>query len=81
MPGYAVMEGDKEFCIHNGLLGLLLCHHRGISLPVELLKPPLACGRQSFAKTVVVHPGHGAGRGYRQYGGGLAKVDISDVGA
>lgn len=76
-----MMEIDKKIGIHRRLLCWSLCDHRGISLPVELLKSPLACGCQGLTQMVAVHPGHNPGRGYSQHSGRLAKVDASDTGA
>ena len=67
-----MMESDKELGVHRCLLGLFLGEHRRISLPVELLKSPLAGSCQGPAQVIVVRPGH--------YCGGLSKVDTSDIG-
>ena len=63
MPGYTMMESDKELCVHRCLLCLFLRDHWGISLPVELLKSPFAGGCQSLAQVVSIHLGNSPGRG------------------
>lgn len=75
-----MMESDKELGVHRCLLGLFLGEHRRISLPVELLKSPLAGSCQGPAQVIVVRPGHNPRRGYGHYCGGLSEVDTSDIG-